>query len=271
MKKRAIGVFDSGRGGLSAVRSLRELMPTEDICYLGDCKRMPYGGREEAELIELSTRLANFLAAKDVKCLLIACNTIDTTASEHLRTLHEIPIFGVVSAASKLAVRATENKTVGVISTVATARMRAYERGIENEDETVRAIGVGCPTLAHLAQLGKTSIEDSDLREDIEQSLADIIKNGADTLILGCTHYSLIEEAINTYTGGSMRLIDSGAAGAAELAAYFESRPTERAQGSDKGKLRFFTTGDVTSFKEAAEQMLGDVSDCEFEHVADLR
>lgn len=256
MDNRPIGIFDSGVGGLTAVKALRRLLPGEEIIYFGDSGRMPYGGRPLHELLRIGEQDTEFLIGKNVKALLAACGTTDSNAMPHLREILEIPIFGVIRPAARAAAAVTKTGRVGVISTEATTNSGAFERALLEADPSLYVIAKGCPLLAPLTEQGHIGKNDPSLREALEEYLAPVIEAKVDTLLLGCTHYPLLAEAISDIIGEDIPLIDCGAESAGALSDYLEKN--DMLSGDSRAQREtYYTSGDIKGFASVAEIFLG--------------
>lgn len=208
MPERYIGIFDSGLGGLTAVKELMELLPDEPIVYFGDTGRVPYGTKSNETIIKYTKSDIAFLNTFDLKMIIIACGTASTIALPHVDGTLPVPIFGVVSAAAKAAAAATKNKKVGIIGTNGSIRSGAYARLIAEEDPGIETISVACPLFVPLVETGHTTGEIARLAA--EEYLESIRAFGVDTLVLGCTHYPLLKETIASVMGDGVTLIDPG-------------------------------------------------------------
>ena len=223
MDNRPIGVFDSGLGGLTAVKELRMIMPDEKIVYLGDTARAPYGTRTEKNIQSYAVQDAKFLMGKNVKAILIACGTVSSTAMKEVRECvgSEIPVLGVIDASAMKAAGVTENKRIGVLATSATIRSRSYVKKLLEIDPEIDYVEKACPLLVSLVEGGYVDKDDVALNEIIKDYLAGVLAFGADTYILGCTHFPIIKEAIRQHTGRA-ELIESGKEAAIEMKHYLE-------------------------------------------------
>ncbi len=213
MDNRPIGIFDSGVGGLSAVRVMVQKALRERIVYFGDTARVPYGDRTAEEIKALSLQDARFLQTKGVKALVIACNTITANALPELTAQAKgIPVIGVIEPAAAQAARMTRSGRVGVIATNATVRSQVYEAAISARCPGAAVTAQGCPELVPLIESGHTAPEDDLLMPVLERYLAPMRAAEVDTLVLGCTHFPLIREAVQKIMGPEVQLVDSGAA-----------------------------------------------------------
>ena len=249
MDSRPIGVFDSGVGGLSAVRVLRALLPGEDILYFGDTANVPYGGKSVEELRSLASASSRLLAGKGAKALLVACGTVSSNCLEVVGRASGLPCCGVLRGAALRACNTTRNGRVGVLSTEATARSGAFEREIRALRPELAVFSFGTSRLVPLAEAGRTEYSDPLVREAVEDAAARFSGAGIDTLILGCTHYPLLEEVIGDFMGPDVTLIDSGAE-AANLAS------TQFDPGEGPGETRYFVSDDPGAFDQLAELFL---------------
>lgn len=189
MDQRPVGVFDSGVGGLSAVRELRKLLPSENIIYFGDTSRVPYGGRSPEILLKYARQDVHFLRSFDIKAILVACGTVSTICLPVLRGENDLPILGVVEPACRRAVQMTKNGRVGLIATAASVRSGAYEKCIAGIDPAVEVIAKACPLFVPLVENGRYRPGDAVIETVAREYLEPLGRTGIDTLILGCTHY----------------------------------------------------------------------------------
>jgi len=206
-RQRPIGVFDSGIGGLTVVRALRELLPNEQIHYLGDTARVPYGGKSAATIERYSLEITEMLLAENCKTIVVACNTASALALTQLESATPIPVTGVIRPGAQAAVAATRNGHVGVIGTRATIKSGAYESALRAFDPNVRITARACPLFVPLIEEGWLEGEVTD--RVVRQYLTPLVEEGVDTLVLGCTHYPLMREAIGRFLGQSVTLVDS--------------------------------------------------------------
>ncbi len=206
-RARPIGVFDSGIGGLTVVRALRELLPNENIFYLGDTARVPYGGKSAATVERYSLEIVALLLQENCKTIVVACNTSSALALPRLEERSSVPVTGVIRPGAEAAVAATRNGHIGVIGTRATIKSSAYERAIQALDENVRVTARACPLFVPLIEEGW--LESAITDQVVRQYLTPLVEAGIDTLVLGCTHYPLLREAIARFLGDAVTLVDS--------------------------------------------------------------
>ncbi len=217
MDERPIGVFDSGLGGLTAVREIRSILPFENIIYFGDTSRVPYGGRSPEILLKYARQDVRFLRSFDIKALLVACGTVSSNVLPALKEESEVPILGVVEPACRRALEVSRNRKVGLIATAASVRSGAYERTIAAMDREVTVIAKACPLFVPLVENGRYQAGDSVIETVAREYLEPLRTAGIDTLILGCTHYPLLEEVVGEIMGRGVTLVDSGAQAARQL------------------------------------------------------
>lgn len=241
MDNRAIGVFDSGVGGLTAVRRLHEIMPNETIIYFGDTGRVPYGTRSPEIILKYTRQDVAFLRSFDLKAIVVACNTVSAVALETVARENDVPMIGVVEPACQKALAATKNGRIGVIGTAATIGSGAYERMLHAARPDLQLFMRACPLFVPLAENGRVLRGDTVAELVVAEYLDMFRKENVDTLILGCTHYPLLGDLIADYMGPAVTRIDSGAA-AAELARQMLSPATGR------GETHYFVSDDPASF-----------------------
>ena len=255
MDKRPIGVFDSGLGGLTAFRKLAEILPGENIIYLGDTGRVPYGSRSKETIIKYAMQDAAFLAGFDIKAMMIACNTVSATAMPELTRYCEMPVYGVVEEPVKTALRLTKNGVIGVLGTEATIRSGAYETALKSECPDVEVFSAACPLFVPLVENGRTDIGDIVPVTVAEEYLKPLKDKRVDTLILGCTHYPLLAEIVEAEMGQGVSLVDSGAEAAIRVAQDLRERGLLSAS-REKGEYSFFVTDSTEGFSRLAGAFL---------------
>lgn len=264
MDNRAIGVFDSGLGGLTGLRELARLLPHEHLVYFGDTARVPYGTRSRDTIISYAREDVAFLERFDLKAILIACGTVSTTAMDVLTKEYSTPLFGVVQPAAKQAAARTKNRKIGLIGTAATVRSGAFEREIKQLRPDVEIFAQACPLFVPLVENGRFLPDDPVVQLVVEEYLEPIRAQQVDVLVLGCTHYPLLAQAVAAYMGPSVTLIDTGAASAGALCAYLEEYQLLTAR-SEPGEHRFFASDSEEDFTRLAsiflrEDIAGEVS-----------
>lgn len=257
--RRPIGVFDSGAGGLTVVRALRAALPGEDIVYLGDTARVPYGSKSPRTVERYSLACQRFLLDRDVKLVLIACNTASATALPALRAASPVPVIGAVEPGAAAALAATSTRRIGVIGTLATVRSGAYERAIAALAPDAQVTAHACPLLVPLAEEGWTAdaIADAVARRYLGELFSR--DPALDTLVLGCTHYPLLAgvlgRAAADLAGRPVAIVDSARA-MAEAARAALGVPDGATPRASPGRLRGFAT-DASRLDELAPRFLG--------------
>ena len=254
MDNRPIGVFDSGLGGLSAVRRLQELLPHEDIVYFGDTGRVPYGTRSEETIRRYAQEDCRLLLDHDVKYIIAACGTVSSVAPDILREL-PVPAIGVVEATAKAAAKATKNKRIGIIGTAATVRSRSFEKSLLALDDSLTVTAEACPMFVSLVEAGWITPDDEVAIAMVRRYMAPFKSARVDTLILGCTHFPLLAPIIQRELGDEVTLIDAGH----ETAIHCAKVLTEQDALTDKkiGQCRFFVSDRPEGFTRTAEIFLG--------------
>ncbi len=253
-KKMPIGVFDSGLGGLTALKALQEELPKEDYIYFGDTARVPYGSRDKETLSRFAADNIALLRAYGVKAILVACGTISSVLLEGLKEEYPIALVGVIESAVAAAAAATQNGKVGIWGTAASIGSGAYARRLSALGYA-DSIAVPCPKLVPLIESGRISAEDPMVRQALEEYLEPILKGGADTLILGCTHYPLLADAIRTIAGEELALIDSGKESVKTLRAVLEEADLLNEQ--EQGSTRYIVSGSPEEFARQGGAFLG--------------
>ncbi|NLU23232.1 MAG: glutamate racemase [Clostridiales bacterium] len=255
MDNRPIGVFDSGLGGLTAVRELRRMMPSEDIIYFGDTSRVPYGSRSRETILKYARQDTRFLRGFDLKAILIACGTVSTTSLDTLKAENDIPMLGVVEPTCRRAVAMTKNKRVGLIATAASVRSGAYERTIRAFDPTIEVISRACPLFVPLVENGRFRPGDVVIETVAREYLGSLRGTGIDTLILGCTHYPLLMEVIGGVMGPDVTLINAGEESAWEMKRALRASDALADPGR-AGEAAFYASDRVEDFEKLAGMFL---------------
>jgi glutamate racemase len=254
-----IGIFDSGLGGLTVVRQIRRVLPQEDLVYLGDTARVPYGTKSPATVVRFATEDTQFLVDQGVKAVVVACNTASAWALSTLERRFDLPIFGVILPGVRAALASTRNGRIGVIATPATIRSQAYSRGLLARDDSLELVVRDCPLLVPLVEEGWTSgpVTAAVLREYLSPMLARDI----DTLVLGCTHYPLLKDAIREVTGSQVTLVDSAESCAEYVADGLRQFGRLSVDRQRPGRIQPFVTDDTDWFEQQALKFLGERPD----------
>jgi glutamate racemase len=248
-----VGVFDSGIGGLTVASAIRRRLGAEDIHYVGDTARVPYGGKSRETVQRYSVEISGLLLAAGAKAIVVACNTASALAVERLRSLFRAPVLGVVEPGARAAVEATRTGCIGVIGTKATIRSGAYNLAIQQINPDVKVIHAACPLLVPLIEEGLFEDPITDLA--LARYLDPLLSQGIDTLVLGCTHYPLLAEAIRRHAP-SVALVDSAENLAIALEKELASSGLTNPDRKRNGVLRVTLTDPADSFLRVAEERL---------------
>jgi glutamate racemase len=249
---RPIGVFDSGLGGLTAVREILRVLPHEAVVYFGDTAHLPYGNKSRDSVTRFSLEIADFLLRQNVKCILVACNTASSYALDALRQHLVVPVVGVIEPAARVAVEHSLHGLIGVIGTLGTVSSGAYARAIAERAPAASVLSRACPLFVPLIEEGW--IQHPITREVAEEYLRELKQGRLESLILGCTHYPLIAPLLREVMGPGVTLVDSGAEAVQSLAGLL----AERGQlASGHPEHRFFLSDAPPQFARIAEGFLG--------------
>ncbi|HKB84795.1 MAG TPA: glutamate racemase [Ignavibacteriaceae bacterium] len=267
-KEKPIGVFDSGIGGLTVVKRIAAVLPEENIIYFGDTARVPYGSKSNATVIEYSIEDAKFLMQKNVKAIVVACNTASSVAMNDLKKTFNVPVIGMIEPGAQTAVRTTKNNRIGVIGTRATITNKAYSNKIKELKPDSVVFETACPLFVPLAEEGW--IDHKATYEIAEEYLRELREENIDTLVLGCTHYPILSKVIQEVIGENVVLVDSGIA-AAEIIRNELDRTGLHTNSYGMGNHELYVSDIPTKFREVAELFLGkpvkDVQKVEVEHL----
>ncbi len=260
MNNKAIGVFDSGLGGLSAVRVLKKILPNENIIYFGDTGRVPYGTRSPEIITRYALDDMNFLCSFGIKAVLVACGTVSSIALPKLRSEFDIPVMGVVEAAAKKACALTANNRVALLATNASVKNGAYEKFIGEHFDGISFMGVGCPMFVPLVENGYILKDCKVTRLIADEYISKLTSFSPDCIILGCTHYPIIRDIIKASADsliGGCSIVDSGEEAAFEIRDFL----TENSLLADRktlGEVKYYVSDDTEGFCSAASVFLGD-------------
>lgn len=256
--RRPIGVFDSGLGGLTVVRAIRERLPGENVVYLGDTARVPYGTRSSETIVRYARACGKNLAQHGIKMLVVACNTVSAVALDVLRVDLDMPVLGVIEPGANAAVNATRTGRIGVIGTASTVASGAYPRAVSARATTAEVVSVAAPLLVPLVEEGWLDGEVPTLV--VERYLNELRGASVDTLVLGCTHYPMlrrvIEQVADRVLGTHARVVDSAEETADELQRFLAERSLQ-SDKRDGGALTLTVTDRPRSFSSVAERFLG--------------
>lgn len=252
--ERPIGVIDSGVGGLTVAREIMRQLPKEQIVYLGDTARCPYGPRPREEIRRFTWEMTNYLLGYDIKMLVIACNTATAVALEEIRDTLNIPVIGVIHPGARTALKITKNYHIGVIGTIGTVKSGAYEQALKSINSDVKVESLACPKFVPLVEGGQ--FEGEEAKQIVAESLQPLKDRPIDTLILGCTHYPLLSTLIQQYMGEHVKLICSGDETAREVSTILHHSDLLYT-GNKRPKHIFLTTGSKEMFQQIASKWFG--------------
>ncbi len=257
MDNRAIGVFDSGLGGLTVVKELHKILPNENIVYLGDTGRVPYGSRSRETIIKYAMQDINFLKKKDIKMIVAACGTVSSTLPREISENLGLPYADVILPSAQEACALTAHGRIGVVGTSASMRSNAYGKTIRNIRGDVRVFGNACPLLVHLVENGLVQPDNQITRLTVEMYLKPLMEENIDTLILGCTHYPIIYDIFNQILDYNVTLIDPGKCTARYVKKILTANGmlTERTK---TGLTQYNVTDQVSGFDQTASLFLGE-------------
>lgn len=251
-----IGVIDSGVGGLTVVHELMRQLPKEPLIYLGDTARCPYGPRPEAEVKQYTWEMVHFLLKKNIKMLVIACNTATAFTIKDLKEKLDIPVIGVIKPGARAAIKSTENNHVSIIGTEGTIRSRAYSYALRKIKPDIEVIPLACPSFVPMVEKG--ILDGPKAKSVVETTLAPILKQDMmDTLILGCTHYPLLKDTIQEVVGDKITVISSSEETARETSTTLDIHQISN-HDDHITPHQFYATGDLEIFIEIAQRIFKD-------------
>ena len=260
-KKKCIGVFDSGFGGLTILRGLVKELPEYDYLYLGDSARAPYGSRSQETIYAFTKQAVDFLFAHDCELIILACNTASSKAlrriqQEHLPQFHPgKKVLGVIIPAAEAATQKSVGQKIGVIATEATIASQAFVRELQKLDPSITVFQNPCPLLVPIIEAGE---HHSDITNTLLQKyLAPLLKKKIDTLVLGCTHYEILKQKIQTIVGENVTVISESSVVAKKLRAYLVRHPEIEQQLEKKGRRHFYSTDRTEKFTRLGSQFFG--------------
>lgn len=253
LKKAPIGVFDSGVGGLTVAREIMRQLPDENIVYFGDTARLPYGSKSRDSIQRFCRQIIRFLQTKQVKAIVIACNTATAQALEVVQKEFDTPIIGVIVPGARAAVKETRNKKIGVIGTEGTIRSDMYTRVIHEMDPEAEVVGKACPLFVPLVEEGFAKHHITE--EVIDIYLKEMRASDVDTMILGCTHYPLLRSAIMKYMGDKVHIVNPAYEAAMDLKKILDERKIARGENAFN-KYEFYVSDAAEKFKAFANSVL---------------
>lgn len=249
----SIGVFDSGVGGLTVVKEIMRQLPGESLIYFGDTARVPYGSKSKKTVLKYSRQIVHFLQAKGVKAIVVACNTASALALDEIRQEISIPIIGVIEPGARMAAESTKTNSIGIIGTESTIKSGIYSKYLRAMNPDITVVSRACPLFVPLVEEGL--LEDRITDDMIERYLHELKEYGIDSLILGCTHYPLIRNAIGRYMGTGVNLVNP----AYETAKSLKALLTEQAllnKSGNTAEYEFCVSDGVDKFAAFADQVL---------------
>ncbi len=253
MPERAIGVFDSGVGGLTVLKEMLRLLPGEELVYLGDTARVPYGTKSPHTVLRYALEAASFLVGQRVKMLVVACNTASSVSLQALEERFNLPVVGVIDPGARKAVAVTRNRRVGVIGTEGTVASAAYTRAIHALAPDIEVYSAACPLFVPLAEEGWADHPVAHLAA--REYLAPLVDRGIDTLVLGCTHYPLLKNTLRQVLGEGISLVDSAEETSRTVSEMLARRDLPRP--NPPGQTRYFVTDIPTRFVRVGGSFLG--------------
>lgn len=260
MDKRPIGVFDSGLGGLSAVKAILKHLPNEDIIYFGDTQRVPYGSRSEKTIEAYASEDIAFLEQFGCKLIMAACGTVSSVAVNAASNVKE-PFVGVVKPAAAAAEKATKNGKIGVMGTWATINSNAYTNEIHKINPKAKVYGVSCPVLVSLVENNWIDEDDYISKEIIRRYITPMLNEGVDTIILGCTHFPHLAPIVKKVAGENVTLIDNGYEAVMHAKEILKSMNLSNDE-AHKGKVQYYISDKTQNFSMIAKTLLGmDISE----------
>ena len=254
---RPIGMYDSGVGGLTVARAVHDLLPHEDVIYLADTARVPYGDKSRDDIVQFSRQIMDFLTGRGCRLLVVACNTSSAIALPDMAQTLDVPTVGMIVPGAAKAVRTTRNGRIGIMATNNTAKSGAYGRAIRSLLPEAEVYEVGCPLLVPMVESGQ--LKGEMVREAVRAYIGDMLDQGIDTLIYGCTHYPYLREEIGKVAGEAVRLVDPAIEVADEVRKIIDLdvNGDMNDEGKSQGSLEVLVTGDTEAFKSSGLKLLG--------------
>ena len=254
MSNRPVGVFDSGLGGLTVLKEISKILSNENIIYFGDTARVPYGSRSKETIRKYTFQAIEFLMTKNVKAIVIACNTATAIALEEAQEVYDIPIIGVIEGGARTAAQVTKNKRVGIIGTQGTINSKAYNKEIAKLDTRIEILDKACPLFVPIVEEGWYNTEIAHLTA--KAYLGELIDNGVDSIVLGCTHYPLLKRTIGEVVGQEIRLVNPAKETAKDLKGILENKNISRNNELKLPKYEYYVSDIPDKFTEIAKDFL---------------
>lgn len=254
INSKPIGLIDSGIGGLTVVKEALKQLPNENMIYLGDTARCPYGPRPAEQVAEFTWQMTDFLLEKDIKMLVIACNTATAVALDTVKSALDIPVVGVILPGTRAALKSTSNHRVGVIGTAGTVKSHSYELALKGKVPDTQVFSLACPKFVPIVE--SNEYRSSVAKKIVAETLKPLVKKKLDTLILGCTHYPLLRPVIQNVMSNDVHLIDSGAETVGEVSMLLDYFDIANGPGNTKRSTEFYTTSSPLLFDSIADSWL---------------
>ncbi len=248
-----LGMFDSGLGGLTVMTEVQKLLPQEDIIYLGDTARVPYGSRTPAEIIKFNQEIIAFMRSEGCKLVIMACGTSSAIAYPVLKNVAKVPLQGIITPAVQAALRVTRNKRIGLIATVGTVQNGAFQQALKEGDKSVQVYANACPLFVPLVEGG--FIEAEETKFVAKEYLKPLMAKKIDTLIMGCTHYPHLAKVIQEIVGPGVMLINPGVA-TAQFVKETLTRLKMTSQGGRPARYNYYVTGSPMNFQDVGSRLL---------------
>lgn len=252
MDNRAIGIFDSGVGGLTVVKEVMKVLPNEEIIYFGDTARVPYGSKSKETVTKFSNQIIKFLISKNVKAVIIACNTVSSNCYYELTKQFNIPIIEVVTPGAESCIKSTKNNIVAVIGTEATIRSGAYEKRIKEINSNIKVYSKACPLFVPLVEEGW--IDNQITQMTVKEYINELIDYGIDTIVLGCTHYPLLKTCISKVVGENIKIVNPATATAIKIKDFLKKN--DMLNNKQEHKNTFFVSDNYTKFNSICQLVL---------------
>ncbi|HIZ53590.1 glutamate racemase [Enterococcus eurekensis] len=259
-----IGFIDSGVGGLTVIKEAMKQLPNENMIYLGDTARCPYGPRPAEQVVQYTWEMTRFLMKQNIKMLVIACNTATAVALEEINQALPIPVIGVIASGTRAAVKATKSQQIGIIGTIGTVNSKSYETAIMSRVASANVFSLACPKFVPLVESNQTHSPIA--KKIVAETLRPLQNKKIDTLILGCTHYPLLRPIIQNVMGKDVQLVDSGAETISEVSMLLDYFNIVSLNTPKPGKLACYTTGSTKMFDEIANKWL-ERTDVKSQHI----
>lgn len=256
MKNNPIGVFDSGVGGLTVIKTMAEQLPGESFIYFGDTAHLPYGSKSPQQLMSYAHYIVEYLLEYKVKAIVVACGTHSSITVPQMYNQYNVPLLGVVNPASRAAIRTTHNGKIGVMATQASVNSKSYSRQIIELQPHARVYEVACPQFVPLVESGQ--LQGTEVSNIVNEYLQPLMQAGVDTIVLGCTHYPFLSTVISECAGPGVTVIDPSLETVAELKDYLQKRDLLN-NATIATRREFVVSGDDSSFNNVGRLLLGDM------------